>query len=55
MFEKSLVVWGLAALNVNDSLGNGMTWLVKILPMRADELQSRIAWTAFYKAQLVFL
>lgn len=54
-FENYLVVWDLAALNVNASLGTGVTWLVKILPMRADELQSRIAWTVFHKTQLVFL
>lgn len=55
MFENCLVVRDLAALNVNDSLGNDVTWLVEILHMRADEPQSRIAWTAFHKAQLVFL
>lgn len=42
-FENYLVFQDTAALNVNDSLRTGVTWLVKILPMRADELQSRNA------------
>lgn len=50
VFENCWFVSYLAALNANDAFGNDMAWLVKIIHMCADELQSRITLTAFHKA-----
>lgn len=53
-FQNCFEIQELATLNVNDSLGREMAWLVNIRHMHPDELQSRIAWTAFHNAPLVF-
>lgn len=42
-FQNCFEIQELAVLNVNDSLGRGMAWLVSIRHMHPDELQSRIA------------
>lgn len=42
-FQNCFEIQELATLNVNDSLGREMAWLVSIRHMHPDELQSRIA------------